>query len=115
MTTEAAMPMHHHTHFRDAVKATPLTRAAVLDAAAQACLKSRAATHGALEDSFAAIAAIWSVRLGVPVTAAQVSIMMVDLKTVRAWGNPHHADNWVDIAGYAACGGELSGASHDPE
>ena len=94
----------------DAMKAVPLARAAVLDAARQAVTQDRAATHGALESSFAAIAAIWSVRLGVPVTAAQVAIMMVDLKTVRAWGNPGHADNWVDIAGYAACGGELSGA-----
>lgn len=95
--------------------AAPLTRAAVLDAARQAVTKDRAATHGALEDSFAAIAAIWSVRLGVTVSPAQVAIMMVDLKTVRAWGNAGHADNWVDIAGYAACGGELSGAEHDPE
>jgi hypothetical protein len=92
-----------------------LTRATVLDVAKRAVTKDRAATHGALENSFAAIAAIWSVRLGVTITQAQVSIMMVDLKTVRAWGNPGHADNWVDIAGYAACGGELSGAIHDPE
>jgi hypothetical protein len=92
-----------------------LTRATVLDVAKRAVTKDRAATHGALENSFAEIAAIWSVRLGVTITPAQVSIMMVDLKTVRAWGNPGHADNWVDIAGYAACGGELSGAIHDPE
>jgi hypothetical protein len=92
-----------------------LTRATVLDVAKRAVTRDRAATHGALENSFAEIAAIWSVRLGVTVTPAQVAIMMVDLKTVRAWGNPGHADNWVDIAGYAACGGELSGAIHDPE
>jgi hypothetical protein len=92
-----------------------LTRATVLDVAKRAVTQDRAATHGALENSFAEIAALWSVRLGVTITPAQVSIMMVDLKTVRAWGNPGHADNWVDIAGYAACGGELSGAIHDPE
>lgn len=92
-----------------------LTRADILDVAKRAVTKDRAATHGALENSFAGIAAIWSARLGVTVTPAQVSIMMVDLKTVRAWGNPAHGDNWVDIAGYAACGGELSGAMHDPE
>lgn len=84
------------------------TRATILDAAAQAVLKDRAATHGAVEDSFAQIGAIWSVRLGVPVTPEQVAILLIDLKTVRAWGNPGHADNWVDIAGYAACGGELA-------
>ncbi len=93
----------------------PLTRADVLDVAKRAVTKDRAATHGALEHSFAEIAAIWSVRLGVTVTPAQVCILMTDLKGVRAWHNPGHADNWVDIAGYAACGGELPGALHDPE
>lgn len=88
----------------------PVTRAAVLDVARQAVTQDRAATHGELESSFAFIAAIWSVRLGVEVTPAQVAILMIDLKTVRAWGNPGYGDNWVDIAGYAACGGELSGA-----
>jgi hypothetical protein len=103
----------------DLAAALPLTRAAVLEAARTAVTKDRAATHGALEDSFTAIAAIWSVRLGATITPAQVAILMVDLKTVRAWGNPGHDDNWVDIAGYAACGGELaatgSGAAHDPK
>ncbi len=68
----------------------------------------RAATHGAAEDSFARIAAIWSLRLGVEITAAQVALMMVDFKTVRAWGNPSHTDNYVDIAGYAALAGEIA-------
>jgi hypothetical protein len=34
--------------------------------------------------------------------------MLIDLKTVRAWSNPEHFDNWVDMAGYAACGGEIA-------
>ena len=85
-----------------------LTRAAILDAARDAVTKDRAATHGELESSFGQIAAIWSVRLGMTLTPAQVAIMMIDLKTVRGWGNPGHMDNWVDIAGYAACGGELA-------
>lgn len=83
-------------------------RAQILDAARDAVLRDRAATHGALESSFGQIAAIWSVRLGVAVSPAQVAILLVDLKTVRAWGNPAHADNWVDMAGYAACGGEMA-------
>lgn len=84
-------------------------RAAILDQARQAVTRDRAATHGEIEASFGQIAAIWSVRLGVPVSPVQVAILLVDLKTVRAWGNPGHADNWIDIAGYAACGGELAG------
>lgn len=87
-----------------------MSRADVLEAAFQAVTRDRAATHGAVEDSFGQIAALWSVRLGVTITPAQVSILLIDLKTVRAWGNPVHADNWTDMAGYAACGGELSGA-----
>ena len=83
-------------------------RAEILAAAAQAVTVDRAATHGEAERSFAQIAALWSVRLGVEITPEQVSILLVDLKTVRAWGNPGHFDNWVDIAGYAACGGEVA-------
>jgi hypothetical protein len=91
------------------LKSVSTARASILDAAREAVTKDRAATHGALESSFGQIAAIWSVRLGVTVTPAQVAIMMIDLKTVRGWGNPGHLDNWVDMAGYAACGGELAG------
>lgn len=82
----------------------------ILLEAGRAVTVDRAATHGAAEDSFARIAAIWSLRLGVPVTAAQVALMMVDFKTVRAWGNPGHGDNYVDIAGYAALAGEIAAA-----
>ncbi len=84
-------------------------RQAVLDRAAQAVTVDRAATHGDVEASFVALSAIWSARLGVTVSAAQVAIMLVDLKGTRAWGNPGHEDNWVDIAGYAACGAEVAG------
>jgi hypothetical protein len=84
-------------------------RTKILDAAHEAVTKDRAATHGSVEASFAQLAAVWSVRLGVTVTPAQVALMLVDLKVTRAWGNPGHGDNWVDIAGYAACGGEIAG------
>lgn len=86
-----------------------MKRSDVLSLATDAVMRDRAATHGDVENSFGMIAAIWSARLGVRVSPAQVAIMLVDLKTCRAWGNPVHADNWIDIAGYAACGGELAG------
>lgn len=85
-----------------------MNRAEILDAAREAVMVDRAATHGDAEQSFAQIAALWSVRLGIAITPEQVAILMIDLKTVRAWGNPGHADNWIDLAGYAACGGELA-------
>ena len=86
-----------------------MNRAEVLAAAHVAVMVDRAATHGPVEKNFARLAAIWSARLGVDLTPAQVAIMLVDLKTVRAWDNPKHDDNWPDMAGYAAIGGELAG------
>jgi len=86
-------------------------RARILATARDAVMRDRAATHGEVESSFAQLAAVWSVRLGVTVTPAQVALMLVDLKVTRAWGNPGHEDNWVDIAGYAACGGEIAGGA----
>ena len=86
-----------------------MTRATILDAAKDCVTSDRAATHGAVEDTFGAISAVWSARLGITITPAQVCILMADLKSCRAWNNPGHVDNWVDLAGYAACGGELSG------
>ena len=85
-----------------------MSRATILDTAKACVTQDRAATHGAVENTFGAIAAVWSARLGVTITPAQVCILMADLKACRAWNNPSHADNWVDLAGYAACGGELS-------
>jgi hypothetical protein len=33
--------------------------------------------------------------------------MMNLLKCARAKNNPSNPDNWIDMAGYASCGGEL--------
>lgn len=86
-----------------------VTRAKVLDLAGQAVLQDRTVTHGGnLEQSFAAIAAHWSILFGVDVAPWQVPLAMNLLKIVRANHNPKHLDNWTDQAGYAACGAELA-------
>lgn len=85
-----------------------MTRAEILATAAQIVTRDRNATHGNPEDSFAAIARVWSARLHIEITPAQVCILMADLKSCRAWANPGHGDNWTDGAGYFACGGELA-------
>lgn len=84
-------------------------RAKILDAAHAAVTVDRAATHGRPEDTFGVLAGLWSAYLGVPVTPADTALMLVLLKVARAGGNPAHQDNFVDIAGYAACAGELAG------
>lgn len=84
-----------------------MNRQDTLHRAAQAVMIDRAATHGDMEDSFDRIAALWTVLIGVGISPAQVALMMIAFKSVRAWDNPRHDDNFVDLAGYAACGAEL--------
>ena len=86
-----------------------MTRQEILKAAEDCVCRDRQATHGAPENSFGKIASVWSALLGITIRDDQVAIMLNALKGVRAWDNPGHDDNWVDMAGYAACGGELVG------
>lgn len=67
-------------------------------------------THGRPEDSFGDIADLWTAYLdiGREITPVDVAQMMILLKIGRAKENPKHQDNWVDMAGYAACAGEIA-------
>jgi len=92
-----------------------MTRQECLDAAAKAVLKDRAREYGdGPEDSFSAIAGMWSAYLGRPVSSADVACMMALLKIARLKANPHHGDSWVDVAGYAACGAECVSGTEAP-
>ena len=62
----------------------------------------RRVAYGHPASSMAAIAARWSVTLGVPVTPATVALCLIDLKLARLAHDPAHADSITDIAGYAA-------------
>lgn len=84
-------------------------RSEILQTALQAVTVDRAATHGRAEDTFGLLAQLWSAYLGIPVTAVDAALMLGLLKIARARGNPGHGDNFVDLAGYAACAGELAG------
>ena len=85
-----------------------MSRSDILATATDYITRDRAAAHGRAEDTFDRIAALWSADLGIPLTGTDVARLMVLLKVARAKGNPGHADNWVDAAGYAALGGELA-------
>lgn len=83
-----------------------MKRPEILDTAKEYVTKDRQATHGEMENSFEGIAKLWSAYLGVELTAADVCNLMVLLKVWRAKSNPTFDDNYIDMAGYAACGGE---------
>jgi hypothetical protein len=86
-----------------------MKRADILATASEYVTIDRAATHGDAEDNFRRIADLWNAYLGVDdITSIDVAVMLALLKVARIRSNPTHADNWIDIAGYAACGGEIA-------
>lgn len=89
-----------------------MKRKQVLDAAALCVLHDRNDSYGGPEDSFAIIADLWSVYWQATgranFEAHDVALMLGQLKTARLARNPKHADSWVDLAGYAACGAECA-------
>ena len=86
-----------------------VTRAEILATASQYVTKDRAATHGDAENNFQRIAELWNAYMDTDsITAIDVAVMLALLKVARIRSNPTHADNWIDIAGYAACGGEIA-------
>lgn len=86
----------------------PTTRKTILDAAEKCVCHDRQDTHGRPEDSFGDIADLWAAYKGVEFDPVDVAQMMILLKVGRAKENPKHTDNWIDIAGYAACAGEIA-------
>lgn len=85
-----------------------MKRAELLQAAEQTVCKDRQATHGELAANFEAIASLWTTYIGKQVYAHDVAAMMALLKIARIKANPKHDDNWLDLAGYAACGSEVA-------
>lgn len=62
--------------------------------------------YGNSEDSFRQIAHFWSVYLHKELSACDVANMMILFKLSRNITEEPKLDNWVDIAGYAACGAD---------
>ena len=85
-----------------------MNRTEILEAAKQAVIVDRAATHGDAERNFGLTATYWSAHLDAEVTPEDVAVMMTLLKLARIRSNPAHVDSWVDGCGYIACGGEIA-------
>lgn len=87
---------------------------ALLDEATET-VAARGKPYGGVEDNFERIARLWTAHLAnrynahaiLKLDGTDVALMMVMLKVARLANDPAHRDSWVDIAGYAACGGSL--------
>lgn len=92
-----------------------MTRKKFLEAAEKCVCGDREQDYGSPEKSFMAIGKLWEIyllekfqqRRGTKILPEDVAAMMCLFKIARIATGHGKADNWIDLAGYAACGGEL--------
>lgn len=97
-----------------------MTREEILNAAKECVCQSREADYSSPEYSFTAIANLWTDYLRAAriinnddptgwsgISPKDVAAMMVLFKVARIATGRNKSDNWIDAAGYAACGGEV--------
>lgn len=82
--------------------------------AAAAAVEDRHEIYGPPHQNFERIADFWSTYLGgkygvfIRINTADVALMSALVKIARLQETPGHLDSWVDVAGYAGCGAEVS-------
>lgn len=103
----------------------------ILRTAEKTVCQDRGNSHGGAEDSFAMIGHLWENYLrdtmlsrgidgkssinNLDVTPTDVANMMVLLKIARSiYGDPHHADHYIDAAGYTSIAGSFNVKTHTP-
>ena len=101
-----------------------MTREEILKEALRCVTGEREQQYGSPEDSFMAIAELWTVYLehgcvedngAVLLHPEDVAAMMALLKIARICTGKYKGDNWVDLAGYAACGGAWQSGNRPAE
>lgn len=84
-----------------------MKRHEILKTAEKCVCGDREQDYGSPESNFNRIAEFWSTYLGADISAKDVAAMLALLKIARIASGNAKDDNWVDLAGYAACGGEI--------
>lgn len=89
-----------------------MTRSEILTKANACVCGDREQDYGSPERNFQTIAEFWNTYLGNhligdDISPADVAAMLALVKIARISSGHAKDDNWVDLAGYAACGGEL--------
>lgn len=85
-------------------------RQLILMEAEKSICGQREQDYGNPEDNFSTIADLWSAYLNREVSSQDVAMMMILLKVARIKNGGGSGDSYVDIAGYAACAGEIHDA-----
>ena len=90
-----------------------MKREEILDTAKECVCGKREQDYGSPEDNFGVIAAFWTSYLHRAISPVDVAMMMALLKIARIRNGGGTGDSFVDLAGYAACGGELANVNAD--
>lgn len=90
----------------------PINRDGILNRAKSIINGERQGTYGDAEDSFQTIADMWSAYLNTEILSEDVANMMILMKVARNSSGVYKDDNWIDICGYAALGGEIQAAKN---
>lgn len=93
-----------------------MKRAEILKEAEKCVCGNREQDYGSLENNFRTIAAFWATYLNskhdsdvcITIDPEDVAAMLALLKIARIASGRMKDDNWIDLAGYAACGGEIA-------
>lgn len=86
-----------------------MNRPEILDAAKKCVTGQREQDYGSPERNFDRIADLWNAYLGAKtVDAVDVAMLLALLKVARIKTGKGTADSFVDLAGYAACAGEIA-------
>lgn len=89
-----------------------MNRGEILQTATQYVTSDRESQYGSPEDNFAIVAKLWDAyigdRMNTVFDAEDVAIMMCLLKIARIASGQKKDDNYIDLAGYAACAGEIA-------
>ena len=89
-----------------------MTREEILERAKECVMGKRHEDYGTPEDNFTLIARLWTDYCGFGFSAKDVAMMMALLKIART-ARGGTVDCFVDLAGYAACGGEIYSTERD--
>jgi len=88
-----------------------MIRKEILNKAAEITTGTRQEQHGSPEETFGAIASLWSAYIGETITPEDVCHMMTLLKMARTRHGALNGDDYVDAIGYQAIAGEIAGAN----
>ena len=91
-----------------------MKREDILERAAEIVTTDRNVMYGEPENNFENIARLWSAYLMADIDAHDVGMMMVLFKVARTGKDRGNIDTYIDIAGYAACAGEIFTNNNQP-